>query len=124
SFRKIKSGKWQATVYHPSGRRITHTDPLKRAVEAWARDQESRFRSGQAGSLTRGRRVTVEAWWREWQDARDVESATQAKNNSHWRNHIQPRWGAWPLETVAASRLEVQKWVKAMTRAGVGAPTV
>lgn len=122
--RKLPSGRWQATVYHPSGKRVTHTDPLKRVVEAWARDKETQFRSGQAGPVQGGRRVTVDAWWARWQTARDVESATQVKNESHWRNHIQPRWGAWPLETVAASRLEVQRWVTDMGKAGVGAPTV
>lgn len=122
-YRKLPSGRWQATVRHPSGRKVTKSDPLKRVVQTWAAEQEAAYRNGTAAS-EQGRRVTVADWWGRWQEARDVESATQAKNESHWRNHLQPRWGSWPLETVARSRLEVQSWITGMTRAGVGAPTV
>lgn len=122
--RKLPSGNWNAVVRHPSGKKVSKTDPLKRVVVAWAGDQEREFRTGHVGAIEHGRRITVEAWWVRWQEARRVESATQAKNDSHWRNHIQPRWGTWPLETAARSRLEVQRWITDMVKAGVGAPTV
>lgn len=122
-YRKLPSGRWQATVYHPSGKRVTHSDKLKRAVEEWARAKETEYKSGAAGPIGGGR-VTLDAWWARWVKARRVETATAKKNDSHWRNHIAPRWGTWPIETVAASRLEVQRWITDMTKAGVGAPTV
>lgn len=120
--RKLPSGKWQASVRHPSGKRITKTDPLKRVVQAWAADKESQMRSGGGASPERGQRVTVEAWWERWRLARRVEPGTAKKNDSHWRNHIKPHWATWPLASIG--RLDVQTWVINLTKAGAGADTV
>lgn len=119
--RKLPSGKFQATVRHPSGRKITKTDPIKRVVVAWAAEQETAFRVGNAPS-ERGRRLTVESWSRKWLASRNVEPATAAKNATHMRVHVLPRWGTWPLQSVG--RIDVQTWVKDMTAAGAGANTV
>lgn len=67
-------------------------------------------------------RLTVAAWAVKWFAARRVEPNTAAKNASHWKNHIEPRWGNWPL--TAIDRLDVQVWVNDMEKAGVGASTV
>ena len=37
--RKLASGKWQATVRGPDGRKHTHTDTLKKVVSKWAADR-------------------------------------------------------------------------------------
>ena len=44
--RKLPSGKWQATVRGPDGRKHTKSDPLKKVVTKWATDQESKFNQG------------------------------------------------------------------------------
>jgi integrase len=67
-------------------------------------------------------KLTVDTWAAKWFAARRVEPNTAAKNASHWKNHIQPRWGSWPL--TAIDRLDVQTWVNDMEKAGVGPSTV
>lgn len=119
--RKLPSGKFQATVRHPSGRRLTKTDPVKRVVVAWGNETESALRNGVA-LADHGRKMTVGQWAVKWFRARNVEANTAAKNRSHWRNHIEPRWAEWPLQSIG--RLDVQTWVMDMVKAGVGAPTV
>jgi integrase len=119
--RKLPSGKWQATVRHPAGHKLTKTDPLKRAVQAWAADMEAGFRNGEVSS-ERGRNLTVQQWHDKWIASRNVEKATSAKNESQLRRHILPQWGSWPLRSIG--RNDVQAWVTSMVRSGVGAPTV
>jgi integrase len=58
----------------------------------------------------------------KWVTARRVEPNTAVKNASHWRNHIEPHWGGWPL--TAIDRLDVQTWVNDMEKAGVGPSTI
>lgn len=119
--RKLPSGKWQATVWHPSGRRVTKSDPLRKVVADWAREQESALSRG-AWVDPKAGQVTVEQWHVRWLAARVVASATADRNASHWRNHVKPQWGRWPLATIG--RLDVGAWVKRLAAAGVGAPTV
>ena len=46
AYRKLPSGKWQATVRLPDGRRVTQTDPLKSVVREWATQVEVEARRG------------------------------------------------------------------------------
>lgn len=119
--RKLPSGKFQATVRHPAGHKVTRTDSLKRAVQAWANDMETAYRVGTAPA-ERGRKVTVAQWCTLWQAARHVEPATAAKDASQLRTHVLPRWESWPLASIG--RIDVQTWVKDMSAAGVGPTTV
>ena len=45
--RRLPSGKWQATVRGPDGRKHTKTDALKKVVKTWATERESRFAQGE-----------------------------------------------------------------------------
>lgn len=121
SYRKLKSGKHQYGVRHPAGHKIYRTDPLKRVVKAWADDLEAQFRRGVTETET-GRKTTVGEWEARWTKARKVEANTAAKNASHMRTHVLPRWTTWPL--AAIGRLDVQTWVIDMENAGAGADTV
>ena len=44
--RKLPSGKWQATVRGPDGRKHTKTDPLKKVVKDWAAEEETKIAQG------------------------------------------------------------------------------
>jgi integrase len=121
SYRRLPSGKWQAAVFHPSGKRVTKTGKLKREVEIWAAEQEAQIHRGEWVDPKAGQ-VTVADWHAQWLAARSVEPATAAKNESHWRVHVAPRWGSWPLASI--QQIDVAGWVKAMGKAGVGAHTV
>jgi site-specific recombinase XerD len=109
--RKLPSGRWQATVRHPSGKRITKTDPLKKVVADWGRDLESQFARGDVRDPRAGR-ITVGDWQARWIAARGIERVTRDKLDSIWRTHCQPQWATWPMDAVTV--MEAQMWVKVM----------
>jgi integrase len=119
--RKLPSGKFNAIVRLPNGKRKSITDTHKRVVEKLARDLESAIRRGESVHL-QDRKLTVGEWAERWLTSRNVEAITARKDVSQIRTHVLPQWGDWPL--TAIGRLDVQTWVKAMTHAGVGANTV
>ena len=45
-YRRLPSGKWQATVRGPDGRKHTCTDPLKATVRKWAAEPGGAARPG------------------------------------------------------------------------------
>lgn len=111
--RKLPSGKFQATVRHPSGRKITHTDPMKRVVQAWAAQTEAAIRNGQV-TAERGRNVTVRAWHDRWVLARNVEETTAHEERLRLDAYVLPQWGSWPLRSIG--RIDVQTWVTKLGR--------
>jgi integrase len=119
--RKLPSGKFQATVRHPSGRKVTKTDPLKRVVQAWAAEVESAYRTGLTPAV-RSSKLTVAQWHVRWQAMRMVEASTARKDESRWRNHVAPQWGTWPIDAI--QRSDVQEWVKKLTASSVGVTAV
>lgn len=119
--RRLPSGKWQATVRHPSGRRMTRADPLRRVVAEWAREQEALIARG-VWRDPRAGRITVEDWSKKWTASRVVEPGTLRMYESRLRLHILPTWKAWPLDSV--TRMDVEAWVRRLGEDGVGARTV
>lgn len=116
SFRKLPSGKWQATVKHPSGRRYTRTDPLRRVVAEWATDLEQQIRRGEFID-PRGGKLTLAAWWEKWSANQNVVPTTASKRETWWRLYVQPEFGTWPLATIQS--WDVETWVTKMRKAGV-----
>ena len=119
--RKLKSGKWQATVRHPSGQRWSRSDLLKRVVKDWADELESKIRRGEFVDPAAGR-VTLATWHAKWQETRRVEIATREKTDGWWRNHIAPKFGPWPLTAIQS--WDVEAWVTDLEARGIGAETV
>lgn len=120
-YRRLPSGRWQATVRLPDGRRRTRTDPLKGVVRAWAEDLESDIRRKRFTDPNAGK-ITVAAWHERWLRLKVLELATARKYASHWRMHVQPRWGEVPLSAIEP--IDVEEWIADMRRAGVGATTL
>jgi integrase len=110
--RKLKSGKWQATVRHPSGQRFSKADPLKRVVQQWAADKEAELRRDEFVDPKAGK-VTLEVWWEKWSAVQPWAAVTRDKNGSWWRNHIKPAFGSWPLNSI--NSWDVEGWVAGMT---------
>src|SRR5688500_12653536 len=106
--RRLPSGRWQATVRHPSGRKVTKTDPLKRVVASWAAETESAIRNGTIAS-ERGRGLTVRQWHRKWSESRNLAATTAHNEKLRWDAYVEPQWGDWPLRSIG--RIEVQTWV-------------
>ena len=111
--RRLPSGKWQATVRHPSGRKVTKSDALKRVVQAWAAETESAFRNGEIAS-ERGRGVTLRQWHDRWIKARNVAKTTAHEENLRLAAYVLPHWGSWPLRSIG--RIDVQAWVTGLGR--------
>lgn len=121
SYRRLPSGLWQATVYLPSGRRITETDPLKDVVKDWALEQEHAIRRG-VWRDPRAGRMPFSEWCDRWWVARVVEDETRRGDDAQLRLRIRPHWDEWPLAKI--KRLDVQGWVRQMQRNGVQPPTI
>lgn len=117
-YRKLKSGLWQATIRTPSGKRRTRTDPLKGVVRTWAEDAESAMRRGEWADPKDGR-ITLAEWWDQWSGARVIELATTRRDESHWKAHVEPRWGNTRLGAITA--WDVEGWVAQMAKDKVGA---
>lgn len=131
SYRKLKSGLWQATVYMPNGQRITETDKLKNVVKEWALDQEAKFKRGDRRDPRAGR-ILLQEWHDRWWEARVVAESTADQNRRNLDTYVLPYWRDWPLESI--TRMEVEGWVKKLGKNGgrkrdgtpkpLGAPTV
>ena len=106
--RKLPSGKWQATVRGPDGRRHTFADPLKSRARAWAAEQETRFTQGEVRDPRAGD-VRVGDWYARYAAASGVEKITAAKNRSLWATHCAPKWASWRMSAI--TRMEAQAWV-------------
>lgn len=117
SFRKLPSGRWQAVVKHPSGRRYTRSDPLKRVVVEWAAEREAEIRRGDFIDPNAGK-ATLGEWWIKWSTTRVLEKATVAKRESLWRVHVQPAFGSWPLASIQS--WDVEAWVARLQHDKVG----
>jgi hypothetical protein len=109
----LADGKWQATVRHPSGRKMTKTDALKRVVEAWGDETERSFRMGDVPA-ERGRGLTVQQWHDRWIKARNVAATTAHEERLRLDRYVLPRWGTWPLRSIG--RIDVQAWVTDLGR--------
>jgi integrase len=110
--RRLPSGKWQATVRGPDGKRHTYTDGHTPTVRKWAAEQEAlaargEFRDPRAGE------IKVGDWHARVTRVRGIEAVTKVKNASLWRTHCEPEWAAWPMGAV--TRLEAQEWLNRLT---------
>ena len=107
--RRLPSGKWQATVYMPNGRRTTKSHRLKSFVEKWAKDLEASYNRGETRDPRAGE-ILIRDWFERWFAARGGELPTRDKTASLWRTHCEPVWGSWPMNAV--TRMEAQAWVE------------
>lgn len=119
-YRRLPSGKWQASVRLPDGRRRTKTDPLKSVVRKWATELEATLGRSRHVDPRNGRTL-LSVWFADWSRLRDIEVATVKRDASHWRNHVEPALGGMRLADI--TRYDVEAWLAAMSRAEVGATT-
>lgn len=114
--RKLPSGKYQATVWMPNGRRITETDKLRGVVKNWALDLEAKFSRGDRRDPRAGK-ITVRRWHDEhWWPARVVAPSTEERDRKNLDRYVLPYWEDWALNDITRTR--VQGWVKLLAREG------
>lgn len=111
---------WAATVRTPAGR-ITVTDRLKGVVKSWADEQESQVRRSDWIDPRLAEKTVRETWERHG-GARRLEMASRKRDESHWRCHVEPRWG--PVAVGAIVKPDVTAWVNEMEENHVGAWTI
>lgn len=90
-------------------------------MRVWAEDAEAAIRRGEWADPQDGR-ITVKAWRDKWLATRVLEKATADKYASHWRTHIEPRWGSVKLMAITA--WDVEAWIADMKGRGVGASSL
>lgn len=126
AFRKLPSGLWQASVSLPQKtakgkpRRATKSHRLRGVVRDWGNALEAQIAAGQYTDPRSGD-MLLRDWHEQWRDSRMVAGSTTRKDDSHWRVHIEPRWGGYPLNTI--TKQELRLWMKQIS-ATVGVPTV
>jgi len=107
--RKLPSGKWQATVYMPNGKRTTKTHRLKSFVDKWAKDLEASYDRGERRDPRAGE-ILIRDWYARWDAANGGDTPTRTKTASLWRTHCEHVWGDWPM--AAVTRMDAQAWVE------------
>lgn len=115
--RKLPSGKWQATVRGPDGKRHTKVDKLKVVVKEWATDEENKIAQGRWRDPRAGR-ITVADWSEKWFAARVVEAETRRGDRGVLNNHILPTFAGYSLNVI--NPLDVQTWVRQLQKEGAG----
>lgn len=121
AIRQLPSGNWNAQVRLPNGKVASFTDPLKKVVKADAAELERDIRR-KDWIDPRGGECTFDELWDIARGARVLATASKARDASHWRNHVQPRWGHVRLKAVDPA--EVSTWIVSMQENGVGVPTI
>lgn len=118
--RKLPSGLYAATIRTPVGR-ITESFDLLSQANGWAREQETDLRRGDWIDPRRAK-VKTAAWREECLGTRHQSRASRLRDASHWRCHVEPRWGKVAIGAI--SKADVGTWVVEMEEAGVGAATI
>lgn len=118
--RKLPSGLWAATVRTPAGR-ITESYELKSQAKSWADEQESQVNRGDWID-PRKAKTLIGDWWERTRGAKHRSKAAAARDASHWKVHVAPRWAKIPLGAVL--KADVSRWVVDMEQAKVGAATI
>lgn len=112
---------WAATVYLPSGERVTETRELKGHIEKWARDLESSFDQGMWID-PRGAKVKLREIWERWTSQRKQAKNSRQRDHSHWRTYVEARWADWPCGKVLKPDIDV--WIGKLETEGVGAASI
>lgn len=122
--RQRKSGLWAATVYTRPGdpsSRIVMSDRRESVVRSWAAERESEVRRGDFLD-PRLAKTTVSEVWERFSASRRLELASRKRDESHWRCHVEPRWGTVPVGLVL--KPDVATWVNDMEASDLGGWTV
>lgn len=107
-----KSGRWYRVLYkkpnNTQGQKRGFK--LKREAQAYLDAVEVSKRHGQYVAPSDGR-VTIETLGTDWLAAhkQSVKPSTFHSDESAWRNHINPVWGAYPVSSLR--RTEIKAWV-------------
>lgn len=120
-YRKLPSGKWQATVRRPDGGRITRTDTLKKPLQVWAAATEAALASGKWKD-PRKANLTIGTWFARWMPVQRVEWETRRANEASWRIHLDKTFGDVEIENLR--KVDVEAWIAERLEAGIGSSAI
>ena len=122
---KRPSGKWRVRWRtHPGANQQSRSFDLKADADAFRRQVERELDDGLAITAS-DRRLTVGEYVTRpdsWLDSRSWRSSSRDLFASHWRRHLEPRWGKVVLGAVRPT--DVQGWVNGLERSGLAPATV
>lgn len=94
----------------------------KRDAEQWITDNEHSKATGSHADPKLGR-LTFGSWWETWRATRvDLRASTIARDESYYRNHIEPRFARVQLARVDETMLD--EWVAQLVASGLAPATV
>jgi integrase len=114
---------WAGTVRYGPGPndRVTETDESRGVISKWAADRESDIRRGEFLDPRLARKTLGEVW-AKFSNSRRIEKASRARDESHWRVWVEPRWGGTPIGKIL--KPDVQTWVNKFEEEKVGGWTI
>lgn len=93
----------------------------KAAAKRYGEDQEAAIRAGTYID-PHAAETPLADWWATWLPAQDLRDNTVQAYRQQWNRHIEPRWGATPLEAIRG--IDMQAWLKGLREGGLSASTL
>lgn len=120
---KRKSGRgWVARVRGPDGRERTKAFKKRVDAERWLTAQEAGKLRGEWVDPRLGR-ITLNDWMATWwRTTTNLRPSTRSRDESYYRNHTEPRFGAFPLNRITQE--DVRSWVADLSAAALAPGTV
>jgi integrase len=118
-----RSGRVRYRARVKSHGRYVATQVFDRRADAvaWEQDQTRRLRLGDWVDPRRGR-VPLSIVATSWLTSRNaVKRRTRESDEAAWRNHIEPRFGAWPVASITTA--EISSWVGGLIAKGLAPAT-
>jgi integrase len=120
--RAPRSGRWEARWRDPAGRSRTRTFDTKADARAYLSSVETDVHRGQYVDPAGGRVLFGEWAERWWSTTVNLRPSTRARDDSLYRNHIEPTFGAFPLAGI--DHLGVCEWIAELSACGLAPTTV
>ncbi|MEZ5167851.1 MAG: site-specific integrase [Acidimicrobiales bacterium] len=124
SIDKLPSGRYRVRWRSTDNRPQSQSFAAKADANAFKRQVEGELDAGIAATAA-DRRLTVGGYVTRkggWLDSRPWRPSTREAFASHWRTHLEPRWGEVRLTAVRPT--DVQGWVNRLERSGLAPATV
>jgi integrase len=114
--------RYDVRLRTPDGKVRTRTFRTRRQADSYATGIEADKLEGRFVDPRSGRQ-TVGEWWAEWwPTVLDLRDSSRARDESYWRNHVEPRFGDVALNRV--QHQDVAEWVAELRRKGLAPATV
>jgi integrase len=106
----------------PDGKTRTKTFKRRRDADRYVITVEADLLEGRWIDPHKGRQ-TLSEWWAEWwPSVVDLRPSSRARDESVWRNHVRPAFGAIPLSAI--DHQAIAQWIADLRATGLAPATV